>query len=209
MVIQATGDIDALDGTAANRVASVTETTTCTAGVCSWTSTLNWEARLGLGEQVTGPLQLFNGKVYFATFSSQSDPTNACIIGASRLWGVEYLKNTTVVGQTTPYPAGGFEIPAGSGTFVPRRPDISNAIIMGVGITQRPTCFSGVTETDAYSAGTRYRHVAVGGGDFELVAQVSAGGGAGASLGTVTTITQTLTPPASLTSIQSWTGSVD
>ena len=209
VIIQASGDIDALDGTAANRIASLTEKTTCAGASCTWTSTLNWEARLGVGEQVTGPLQLFDGKVYFATFSSQSDPSNACVIGASRLWGVEYLKSTLIVGQTTPFPAGGIEFPAASGTFIAKLPDVPNAIIMGVGITQRPTCFSGLSETDAYSGGTRYRHSAVGGGEFQLVAQVSAGGGAGASLGTITTVTRTLTPPAALTSIQSWTGSID
>ena len=209
VILQASGDIDALDGTAANRVASVTETTTCSGPTCTWTSTLNWEARLGAGEQVTGPLQLFDGKVYFATFSAANDPTNACALGASRLWGVEYLKNTTVVTQTTPYPAGGIEYPAASGLYVQRLPDVANAIIMGVGVTQRPTCFSGLTETDAYSGGTRYRHASAGGGDFELVAQASAGGGAGAALGTVTTITRTLTPPTALTSIQSWAGSID
>jgi type IV pilus assembly protein PilY1 len=207
VILQATGDIDALDGIAANRVASVTEKTTCVGALCSWTSTLNWEARLAAGEQVTGPLQLFDGKLYFATFSSQNDPTNACEIGASRLWGVEYLKSTTVVSQPTPYPAGGIEYPAASGVYVQKLSDVSNAIIMGVGITQRPTCFSGVTETDAYSGGTRYRHAAVGGGEFQLVAQVS--GGTGAVASAVTTITRTLTPPAALTSIQSWTGSID
>lgn len=209
VIIQASGDIDALDGSAANRIASVTEATTCTGATCTWTSTLNWEARLAAGEQVTGPLQLFDGKVYFATFSSANDPTNACALGASRLWGVEYLKNTTVLTQTTPYPAGGIEYPAASSVYVQRLPDVPNAIIMGVGVTQRPTCFSGLTETDAYSGGTRYRHAAAGGGDFELVAQASAGGGTGATLGTVTTVTRTLTPPSALTSIQSWTGSID
>ena len=94
---------------------------------------------------------------------------------------------------------------------MPRLPDVTNAIIMGVGVTQRPTCFNGLTETDAYSGGTRYRHSAVGGGEFQLVAQVSGGSSAstGASLGTVSTITRTLTPPASMTSIQSWSGTVD
>lgn len=207
VIIQATGDIDALDSTAANRIASLTDNTTCVGAVCSFTTTLNWEARLSAGEQVTGPLQLFDGKVYFATFSATASPTDACAFGSSRLWGVEYLKNTMIVGQPTPYPAGGIEYPADSGTFIQKLPDVPNAIIMGVGITQRPTCFSGVTETDAYSGGTRYRHAAVGGGEFQLVAQVS--GGAGASLGTISTITRTLTPPTALTSIQAWTGSID
>jgi type IV pilus assembly protein PilY1 len=85
VIIQATGDVDALDGTAANRVASVTENTTCNAMGCSFTTTLNWEARLAVGEQVTGPMQLFDGKLYFATFTSMTSATNACDYGASRL----------------------------------------------------------------------------------------------------------------------------
>lgn len=209
VILQATGDVDALDGTAANRVASITENTTCTAMGCSFTTTLNWEARLARGEQVTGPMQLFDGKLYFATFTSSTSPTNACDYGASRLWGVEYIKSTSVSTQTTPYPAAGIESPIGSGTFVARLSDISNAIIMGVGVTQRPTCFSGLSETDAYSGGTRYRHSAVGGGEFQLVAQVSGGGGTAAALGSVSSITRTLTPPASMTSIQSWSGAID
>ena len=209
VVLQATGDVDALDGTAANRVASLTENTTCTTTGCSFTTTLNWEARLAAGEQVTGPIQLFDGKLYFATFTSQTSPTNACDYGASRLWGVEYIKSTTVATQTTPYPAAGIESPAGSGTFITRLPDVSNAIIMGVGVTQRPTCFDGLSETDAYSGGTRYRHSSSGGGEFQLVAQVSGGGGTAAALGSVSTITRTLAPPASMTSIQSWSGAID
>jgi type IV pilus assembly protein PilY1 len=209
VVIQATGDVDALDSLAANRVASITETATCDGMGCTFANTLNWEAQLAAGEQVTGPLQLFDGKVYFATFTSQATPTNACDYGASRLWGVEYMKSTTVATQTTPYPAPGIESPAGSGSFVSRLPDIPNAIIMGVGVTQRPTCFNGLSETDAYSGGTRYRHSAAGGGEFQLVAQVSGGGPATPALGSVPTITRTLTPPTSLTSIQAWSGGID
>lgn len=70
VVLQATGDIDTLDGTVRNRVSSVTETLTCSGTACSWAGTLNWEIRdptFESGEQVTGPMEIFAGTVYFAS----------------------------------------------------------------------------------------------------------------------------------------------
>jgi type IV pilus assembly protein PilY1 len=208
VVMQATGDIDQIDGAALNRIASVTEKLTCTTlGAKCFESELNWEARLALGEQVTGPMELFDGKLYFATFTSISDPSNACTYGTTRLWGVDYLRSVAGGSQPTPFPRGAFETAPGSGVFTARLDDIPNAIIVGVGVTQRPTCTAGLTEADPYFGGSRYQVTGVGGGEFQLVAQVS--GQASVPAGTVGTIVRTLTPPASFTAVQSWAGAID
>lgn len=210
VVLQATGDIDTLDATVRNRVTSVTENLTCTTSACSWTGTLNWEIRsptFADGEQVTGPMELFDGTVYFASFQSVTDASNACNYGSSRLWGVKYNTGMFVAGQSTPTAAPSIDYPAGSGTLVQHLPDVPNAIIVGVGVTQRPTCYDGVSETDPYVGGTRYRHQNASGGQFTLVAQVS--GQAGAAAGTVGVITRNLNAPASVTSLQGWSGSID
>lgn len=210
VVIQATGDIDTLDATVRNRVSSITENLTCSGAACSWTGTLNWEIRgttFANGEQVTGPMELFDGTVYFASFQSVTDPSNACNYGASRLWGVKYNTGIFTAGQPTPTAAPSIDYPAGSGTMVQHLPDVTNAIIVGVGVTQRPTCYDGVSETDPYVGGTRYRHQNSGGGTFTLVAQVS--GQTGVTPGSVGVITRTLTPPVSVTNVQGWAGSID
>jgi type IV pilus assembly protein PilY1 len=208
VVMQATGDIDQLDSAAYNRIASVTEKLTCnTLGAKCFETELNWEVRLALGEQVTGPMELFDGNLYFATFTALTDPSNACTYGTTRLWGVDYLQSGAGGSQPTPFPKGAFETSPGSGVFTQRLADISNAIIVGVGVAQRPTCTAGLTEADPYFGGSRYQVTGVGGGEFQLVAQVS--GQAGVAAGSVGTIVRTLTPPASFTAVQSWAGAID
>jgi len=215
VVVQSTGDIDALDSTAANRVVSLTEEVTYSAtGAPSYETSLNWEIRLDDGEQVTGALELFESNVYFASFESGADPGNACELGASRLWGVHYIDNgatpptgySDVAGGAFPEPA--FESSPGSGVFDSHfQGPFSNELILGVGITQRPTCLSGGDEFDPY-IGNRYRVGDVAPGQFVLTAQLS-GGPADPSAGAIRTIEQTLPTPQSFTTTSAFAGNVD
>ncbi|MFK7988808.1 MAG: pilus assembly protein [Sandaracinaceae bacterium] len=211
VVMQATGDIDRLDSVAYNRVVSVTETLSYgSTGAPVYGGELNWEIRLQEGEQVTGPLEFFEGTIYFATFESSSDPTDLCALGQSRIWGVSYLENGGL--PEAPYNdvlGGYFPTPQwsdGLGGFDHFDGPYSDSLILGVSITQRPTCVTGDDVDDPY-IGSRYRVDSVGGGQFQLTAQVS--GGSSASEGAIQTITQTLPTPDSFTTMRGFAGQVD
>lgn len=211
VVIQATGDIDLLDAPFANRVASVTELLTfdSSGAATAVGALLNWQIKLEEGEQVTGPLELFDGKVYFGTFVSSSTTTDVCNYGYSQLWGVEYLiaADGSTTGSEGP-PVGALETSPGSGTYVENIGPFANQIVMGVAVAQRPNCFTGVEEVDPYFGGRYYRTTGSGGGTFELVAQV-AGGGTAIGGGAVREIRRELPMPVAFTQVESWSGSVD
>lgn len=215
VVLQATGDIDQLDGTAANRVVSLTESRDVSStGAISFETELNWEIRLREGEQVTGPLELFEGTVYFASFESSPDPTDACALGQGRIWGVHYRDNggTPPAGYLDPaggyFPQPGFERTPGTGVLEDHfRGPFVDRLVLGVGVTQRPTCVEGTNIPDAYIP-TRYRVRNVGGGTFQLTAQLS-GGSAGAADGAIETVSEQLRAPQSFTTVSSFAGQVD
>jgi type IV pilus assembly protein PilY1 len=214
VVIQATGDMDNLDGLGANRVVSLREDITFASdgSVDDLTAEMNWEIPLRDGELVTGPLALFDGKVFFGSFLSANDPTNACALGSSRLWGVEYLRSEE---DNDTYPRPALEVPdpnnAGETTLTHYRGPFENQIVMGVSVTQRRQCLDlqEVSETDPFLGTRTFKQVNdSGGGQFELVAQVS-GGGTSSGGGSVSEIKQKLPAPDSFTQIQGFAGSVD
>ena len=209
VIIQSTGDIDQLDGRYYNKVVSITEQIDFDpdGSINEVTASLNWEVRLDDGEQVTGPLELFNGKVYFATFRSTSDLLNACNYGESRIWGVEYIQSE----DGTQLPAGGLEIPADSGTFVRHTDPLANQIVLGVAVTQRPTCsqLNEVSETDPYVGTRRFMRVQDSNvGDYQLVAQISGGGSASLG-GSIAEFSRSLPAPIAFTQVQGWAGTID
>ena len=215
VVIQGTGDIDRLENyTVRNRVVSVRENIVrnSTTGIVETVdSTLNWRVTLEPGEQVTGPVDLFQGNVYFGTFASTSNSLDACQVGFSRIWGLEYLNDD---GAGGPMPA--LESTPGSGVFDRTNIDDSddsallNQIVMGVAVTQRPTCIDGrnVTETDPYIGSRQtFRVDAASPPAFELVAQLS-GGGTGTSGGSVGEFIRSLPAPIAYTRTVGYAGTV-
>lgn len=214
VVVQSTGDIDRLDGPLLNRVVSLTETRTFSStGVPSYETSLNWEIRLRPGEQVTGPLELFEGQIFFASFETGVTPSDACELGRSRIWGVDFLNDggtapTGYLDPTGSFPQPRFESVAGTGVFDEHfRGPFDDRLVLGVGVTQRPTCVQGAEEFDPY-IGTRYRVNNVGGGTFQLTAQVS-GGPASPGDGAITTVTEQLSAPQSFTVVSGFAGQVE
>lgn len=222
VVIQATGNIDDLESTVANRVVSISELVSygTTGNVVSSgdpIAKMNWEIRLTDGEQVTGPLDLFNQVVYFGSFVSSGDPTNACSFGYSRIWGVDYKKH---IGTSTD-PEGrlvfaedesGNEIPADNRPTLTSTPPIPNAIVMGVSVARQPTCFdvSAPTETDPYVPGRAHRRAGqAGGGGYRLVGLLSGANGSGALGGSVVEFNRAIQSPVTTTVLQSYAGSLE
>jgi type IV pilus assembly protein PilY1 len=215
VIIQASGNVDLLeDGTAVNRVVSLTETINVNPTTFAFTGvdmTVNWDILNGAsnaldalrpGEQVTGPLELFNGVVYFGSFTTDVQANNACSFGYSRLWAVDYIENDgdihTPVGRLPATTSGGPERVAYDST-TPGYANLQNGLLMGVSIAARPRCTasSEVSETDPYvgSAQQRYHVTDASAPQFELVAQISGQGSGGPDGGAVATIGLSLTTP--------------
>lgn len=209
VIIQGTGNPDYLDGTAPNRVASYTETLTfnSTTGAATVGLTTNWVHRLPQGEQVTGPVQLYNGVAYYSTFASGMTASNACALGQGHICGVDYRANA---GGTTPVGKIPTTVP---GTYVSCIDAGTNQLVMGVSITQQLSCvnfgaaasiYDPYLMTNANSQGV----AGVGGGSFRLTALLS-GGGAANNGGSVGEYTMDLPPPQSYTRINGWAGRVE
>ncbi|MEZ4288484.1 MAG: PilC/PilY family type IV pilus protein [Polyangiales bacterium] len=151
VVIQATGNVDLLDeATVKNRVASLAEQitfddsgiTTEVDGFVYWEldNDNTKDAYLDLGEQITGPIELFAGNVYFGSFQSNTDPTNACPLGGSRLWGLNYTGdgNGDPEGRLTKTVAGDVQ----TVTNLDRNdlPELQNSLLMGVRVERVLSC---------------------------------------------------------------------
>ena len=82
-----------------------------------------------------------------------------------------------------------------------------NALVLGVGITQRPTCLTGTTVSDPY-IGSRFVATESNAGQFLLRAQVSGGASTAAGGSGISTVERTLPPPLTTTMVTAYTGQV-
>ena len=195
MIIQATGNLDVYDAFTTNKVVSITERYSIQAtvneasggnagsvdvsflgadGESTIGADLNWQITLRPSEQVTGPLSLFDGRVYFATFTGLAKADDACAMGESRIWGVHYVEgvdphnaaaedqdpqgrcidSTSLAtdGTQNPNEMDGVRWPKGvlggvTGADTAGRclGAFENQIVLGTQIAQRSTCFDLVT----------------------------------------------------------------
>ncbi|UCH30660.1 MAG: hypothetical protein JSV06_06445, partial [Myxococcales bacterium] len=180
VILVGTGNIDVLDdATAVNRVVSITENLTFDANgfVDTLEGRLNWEIQLDAGEQMTGPLELFGGQVFFGSFKAGSGTAlNACPLGASRIFGVDFLDDPTSPGDLVPL----LQDSLGNPTSVVDStdiPELSNALLVGLQVAQQPVCTltQSVSVTDPFSGTTATLAMpwATSGREFKLMAHLS------------------------------------
>ncbi len=219
VILQATGNLDRLeDVTAVNRVFSFTEELTFNTGtgaIIGVGGRLNWQITLEPGEQVTGPLELFNQRVYFGSFVASSNVIDACQVGFSRLWGVEFLanQNGSTPGPFLPNPG----LETAPGTFVMNQdstslPDLDNRLIMGVAVARRPTCVdaSEPSETDPYlGARQSYQLNNASAPVYQLTALLGGRDAAGVGGSSIQEFTQTIQPPVTYTDSRAYLPVVD
>jgi hypothetical protein len=193
---------------------------------------LNWEksdlGSTGLGlvpsELVTGSMALFDGQLFFATFIAINPGGDACDLGRGRIFGVHYLNRDTTGIDTAPFDNGGAfiygpqhltsvaETVEGEGVInVTADNAIENLMIIGLGVSQRPTCsVVDPSPEDVYGA-TINPITAIEDPAVYLVAQAS---------GTASEATQRaasqlgslelrLNRPVSVSRVTSWATSVD
>lgn len=219
IVIAGTGDLDDLESGRPYRISSVTDGVRYAAvtGEPTYTTTVNWHIALRDGEQVTGPLELFDSRVYFGTFAAATDDLDACEFGGSRIWGVDYLRSSTTpasgysISSVGDFPTPGLEGTLGTNVFDAHYVDLAaNTIALGVAITRTPTCVTTDVIPDPYLGMNRETVSASGGGEFSLTAQVSGPGGTTVSGGaSVSLFSRSLPAPQSVTYVTGWAGTTD
>jgi type IV pilus assembly protein PilY1 len=179
VILTGTGNIDVLDdATAINKVVSVTEYLTFDSDgtVDKLEGRLNWEIELDPGEQMTGPIELFGGQVFFGTFKSvTASAIDACPFGGSRIFGVNYLDNPLSAGDLVPLlgdPMAPVEV-----LDQVDLPELKNALLVGLQVGQVPVCVTtlGVPILDPFDgmSGTLQMPVATSGREFKLMGHLS------------------------------------
>ncbi len=143
VILTGTGNIDVLDdSTSINKVVSIREDLTfgLSGTVDTVEGRLNWEIELDAGEQLTGPIELFAGQVFFGTFKSANGTAiDACPFGGSRIFGLNYLDDPLSAGTPVPLLFDSLSNP----TFVLDQndlPQLKNALLVGLQVAEAPVC---------------------------------------------------------------------
>jgi type IV pilus assembly protein PilY1 len=180
VILAGTGNIDVLDDASAkNRVVSITEKLSFDGNgfIDKVEGRLNWEIELDPGEQMTGPMELFGGQVYFGTFKAGGGTAiDACPFGGSRIFGVGYLDDPTSAGTLIPLLKDGLgndAINLDGGDI----PSLNNTLLVGLQVAQLPVCTSTNEQTlvDAFSGQTATLAMpwATSGRQFKLMGHLS------------------------------------
>ncbi len=170
------------------------------------------------GERVSGPMVVFNGTLYFATYVVPPPSTVTCVSNLARIWGVDYINPADVTcGGASPAPtcnraAGGIpSLLVGTKLETDLTPyatspsgPLRTAVIPGLTINATPACAgAGTPAVDQYVGGGA-QHVAAKNftsGSFQLSSQVGApsANGIGAQA-----LSLNVAQPLSPTVIDSW-----
>lgn len=207
VILVGTGNIDVLDdASAVNRVVSITEKLSFDAGgfVSALEGRLNWEIELDAGEQMTGPVELFGGQVFFGSFKAGGGTAiDACPFGGSRIFGVSYLDDPTSAGDLVPLLVDVLGNPAAvlDSADIPA---LENALLVGLQVAQQPVCTvtSSVSITDPFdgTTATLAMPYATSGREFKLMAHLSGSTGTTGGL-SINILEEAVTAPEGFTVI--------
>jgi len=207
VILVGTGNIDVLDdASAANRVVSITEELTFDANgfVDQLDGRLNWEISLNPGEQMTGPIELFGGQVFFGTFEAAGgSPTNACPFGGSRIFGVGYLDDPLSPGTLIPLLEDSVGNPTTvvDGTIIPA---LQNTLLVGLQVAQQPVCTTtqSVAIVDPFTGASGFLAMpwATSGRQFKLMGHLSGSTSTTGGL-SIDVLEEAITAPESFTVI--------
>jgi type IV pilus assembly protein PilY1 len=209
----ATGDTQSYTNTGTYFVYSITEQVSgsaLAANVNWYLGTGSSPSALRAGERVSGPMTVFNGTLFFATYFSGSPATLSCSSGDARVWGMDFVTpfgGASCTGNPDPCRANGgvfsASIDATKGFIDPGATN-PGRVIPGVAIQATPACGTFATRTDGYVAGVNHMTASsFSPGTYSLVMPMSAGGGT-AQANPSTFPTVPLQTPLSPTLIDSW-----
>ncbi|MDH4281537.1 MAG: PilC/PilY family type IV pilus protein [Myxococcales bacterium] len=206
VILTGTGNLDVLDdATAKNQVVSITERLTFDVDgkfVDTLEGRLNWEIKLDPGEQMTGPVELFGGQVYFGSFKAGgATPLDACPFGGSRIFGLRYLDDPTSPGDVVPLLKDALDNP----TEVVDQTDLpilENSLLVGLQVAQQPVCTqstASIMVTDPFlGTNTLAMPWASSGRQFKLMAHLSGSSGSTGGL-SINILEEAITAPEGFT----------
>ncbi len=216
VILTGTGNIDVLDdATAINKVVSITETLTFEAdgSVDTVDGRLNWEIELDPGEQMTGPIELFSGQVFFGSFKAASGTAiDACPFGGSRIFGLNYLDDPTSAGDPLPV----LEDALGTPTYVLDKNDIpllENALLVGLQVAQEPVCITtqDISITDPFdgSTSTLAMPIATSGREYKLMGHLSGSSAIPVNQLAINILDETISAPEGFTVVSGMADTVE
>jgi type IV pilus assembly protein PilY1 len=214
----ATGTTDQYDKNGIDMVYSVSEKE---ASDATLRASVNWYLAPGVmgikgagvldqGERVSGPMTVFNGTLYFATYDAGANTTNVCKSGLGKIWGLDFI-----VPQSTSSPpdysmGGKIELQTSPPSTTPPQniletqidPTLAGAVIPGVSIKSTPACASLNSGSDQYVPGASHTTPTnFTPGSFSLFAQA---GAKGTGTSATSQINLALPTPTSPTVLDSW-----
>lgn len=168
VVLVGTGDSgNFVKPTIKNRVVSISEfVDPLITGPEQYRASMNWEKRVknsGTGglvdsELITGKMALFNKQLFFGTFIAVSG-TNACDLGKGRIHSVDYIMHDAGDSNgSNPITYGpllinnGGDAQATSVINVSDSAAASNFMVLGLGVTERPSCVEADVPSDYWGA---------------------------------------------------------
>ncbi len=166
-----TGDQETFTNSGTNHVWSITEALS-TESPPKLRALPNWWFTFNNGKRVTGPMAVFDGVLYFATYSPLSTTTNKCGGGTPEIYGVDFVTanvNGISFGGIPRFnPAASATIPD---SYTP--PNSSGLLIPGVSVNVPPTCAKTDTPGTDYvpGAATHYTVTNVNANPPQLVYQ--------------------------------------
>jgi len=168
---------------------------------------VNWWQPL-IGERVTGPMALFSGALFYATYVAPVG-TSSCTSGGARLWARNYEApyQPNVVGPTGDRGYGGARVSTLAAALFPFQSQ-GAAVIPGVSVRSKQVCVN-ETRIDDGTGGASWRVNNVTEGQYELLftrGQAKQTGGQGQ--GGVDTASMSLPAPARKTDF-AWFGVVN
>lgn len=164
----------------------------------------NWVVPLTDGTRVTGPLSLFDGVVYFSTYSPADSLSNACSAGYGSVWGVDYISSNNG-GPVGRYAVDPNDPSQGYVTNVDQQPGV---LVFGVAVAQTPSCVETQAFVDPY-LGSRVSVSNASTSRFELVFQTGGTSGSPSDNSKTKTVTRLLPSPRQTVRVNSWAAVIE
>jgi type IV pilus assembly protein PilY1 len=162
----ATGSQAQFDTTGVDYVYSISETINSQATPTKLRAQVNWWLNPTTvtndqpGERVSGPMTVFDGVFYFATYAAADPQSQTCKSGNGRIWGLDFVnpldKNTLSKGGTPRVTMTGNH----NGQYI--QPDesdstLSGVVIPGVSIKSSTACSGTTSGPDQYVGGAMHQ----------------------------------------------------
>jgi len=212
VVLFSTGDQESMFASDTdNFIVSLTEVVDTVDGVDTFKSKVNWYLEFHDGERVTGPMVLFSGQLYAASFQG-APASSVCGGGKSRVWAMDFVERKT---ESDPA-AGGTPLWNLNGTLAQWRPvtdkNGKETVVFGLTLAQEPSCIDtsldDLAEDPFIAFGTHTQLRGLNPGKFKLIMHTGSLD-SGSVSATPNTQEIELETPTSIARIDSWASIVE